>query len=182
MQVELVKIDEGDYIHTFKLFHIEIYGKEYCVAEERLDNYIIEQIEDGHYHFVEEIDDRYSYVVPQEIADTEIENEIIESIKSIIDVDNLDFLDNQKNIDDEDLYIYDSVFGTIQQLESISVNENTIVIVYNLKQPTICLYNGDNIPSNERLSFVENKLNELAKGCIYTYKVIKQIGNTFLCN
>lgn len=84
MRVEFVHIEDGDYLHTFKLFHIEIDGTEYCVAEERLNDFIEQQIEEECYSLVEEIDDRYEYYVPQEIADTQNENEIIKSIKDVI--------------------------------------------------------------------------------------------------
>ena len=43
------------------------------VAEEKLDEYILEQIATEQYHKVRHIDEQYGYVVDQEIANTENE-------------------------------------------------------------------------------------------------------------
>ena len=84
MQIELVKIINGDIVFIFRLFHIKIDNKNYCVAEERLNTFIEQQIENNHYHIVENIDDRYNYFVLQEIADTENEEYILQSIKEVL--------------------------------------------------------------------------------------------------
>lgn len=58
------------------------------VAEERLNQYIEECIEEGLYHEVRDIDELYNYYVPQEIADTLDENEIRNSVEDAMDIDN----------------------------------------------------------------------------------------------
>lgn len=81
MTIEYVSVNDFEY----RLFHLTINGKVYCCAEEKLDNFIEECIENNQYHFVSHIDERYEYVVPQEIADTENDEEIIESIADVIE-------------------------------------------------------------------------------------------------
>lgn len=72
----------------FRLFELEIRGKMETVAEERLNQYIEECIEEGLYHEVRDIDELYNYYVPQEIADTLDENEIRNSVEDAMDIDN----------------------------------------------------------------------------------------------
>ena len=72
----------------FRLFELEIRGKTETVAEERLNQYIEECIEEGLYHEVRDIDELYNYYVPQEIADTLDENEIRNSVEHAMDIDN----------------------------------------------------------------------------------------------
>ena len=72
----------------FRLFELEIRGKVETVAEERLNQYIEECIEEGLYHEVRDIDELYNYYVPQEIADTLDENEIRNSVEDAMDIDN----------------------------------------------------------------------------------------------
>ena len=57
------------------------------VAEKALDNCIMQKIENEEYHEVRAIDETYGYVVDQEIADSESEDDIRESIEDIYDAD-----------------------------------------------------------------------------------------------
>lgn len=79
--IEYISVNDTEY----RLFHLTIDGKEYCCAEEKLDKFIEKCIENNQYHNVSYIDERYEYVVPQEIADTENDEEIIESIADVIE-------------------------------------------------------------------------------------------------
>lgn len=88
MEIKTIEYNGAQYL----IFIINIGGQYYSCAEEKLDNLIVEHIENDMYHLVEHIDDMYGYVVPQEIADTQNENEIIESIKDAIDT--IEWLEN----------------------------------------------------------------------------------------
>lgn len=69
---------------TFKLFKLQICGKEQIVAEEKLNEHIEDCFYNGLYHNeVKEIDVMYDYYVPQEIADTLIEDDIRKSIEDV---------------------------------------------------------------------------------------------------
>jgi hypothetical protein len=72
---------------TYRLFHITINGTDYCVAEEELDRHIMQCIDNDQYHLVQGIDERFAYVVPQEIADTEDVYCISKSVADILDED-----------------------------------------------------------------------------------------------
>ena len=72
---------------TYRLFHLTIDGKHLCVAEEKLEKYIQKCIDEDAYHKVEWIDNQYGYYVSQDIADTENEEQIKQSVLDIIDVD-----------------------------------------------------------------------------------------------
>lgn len=72
---------------TYRLFHITINGIDYCVAEEELDRHITQCIESDLYHYVQGIDERFAYFVPQEIADTEDVYCISQSIEDVLDVE-----------------------------------------------------------------------------------------------
>jgi hypothetical protein len=81
MIIERVKSFNGE---EFKLFHILIEDAPYCVAEERLESHIKKCIESNKYHLVESIDERYGYYIPQEIADTNDEEKIKESLCDVL--------------------------------------------------------------------------------------------------
>ena len=69
---------------TFKLFKLQICGKEEIVAEEKLDKYIVKCFDNGMYdNEVKEVDIMYNYYVPQEIAKTLNENDIRKSIEDV---------------------------------------------------------------------------------------------------
>lgn len=71
--------------HIFKLFEISIGHQVLIVAEERLNQYIEKCIENNEYvDEIVDIDSLYSYYIPQEIADTLNEEEIVASIKDVI--------------------------------------------------------------------------------------------------
>lgn len=72
---------------TFRMFYLKIKGEYMNVAEEALDDYILEQVENEQYDKVKHIDEQYGYYVPQEVADTENEDDIRESIEDEIDDD-----------------------------------------------------------------------------------------------
>lgn len=57
------------------------------VAEQALDNCIMQKIDNEKYHEVRGVDETYGYVVDQEIADSENEDDIRESIEDIYDAD-----------------------------------------------------------------------------------------------
>jgi hypothetical protein len=57
------------------------------VAEEELDRHIMQCIDNDQYHLVQGIDERFAYVVPQEIADTEDVYCISKSVADILDED-----------------------------------------------------------------------------------------------
>lgn len=72
---------------TYRLFYIMIGNREICVAEEKLDCHITQCIDNNSYDLVQGIDERYAYVVPQEIADTEDVYCITQSVANILDKD-----------------------------------------------------------------------------------------------
>ena len=80
MRIEKITLNGNE----FRLFYVEIENEEICVAEEKLENFIQDCIEKELYHFVENVDEMYSIYIPQEVADTENESEIKESIMDII--------------------------------------------------------------------------------------------------
>lgn len=57
------------------------------VAEQALDDRIMKKIANDEYHKVRGVDETYGYVVDQEIADSENEDDIRESIEDIYDKD-----------------------------------------------------------------------------------------------
>lgn len=71
---------------TYRLFHICIGNERICVAEEKLEKHIKECIDNKVYDMIVGIDDRYAYYVPQDIADTENEEEIVESVVDAMDI------------------------------------------------------------------------------------------------
>ena len=69
---------------TFKLFKLQICGKEQIVAEEKLNKYIEKCIDNGMYdNEVQMADFMYNYYVPQEIAKTLNEDDIRKSIEDV---------------------------------------------------------------------------------------------------
>lgn len=80
MEIEKIKLNG----HEFRLFHVFINNETYIVAEEKLENYIQEMIENDHYHFVQHIDELYAMYIPQNVADTENEKNIIQSISDVL--------------------------------------------------------------------------------------------------
>jgi hypothetical protein len=82
MRTEIVELNGQE----FKLFYVMFDNEEICVAEEKLDNYIEECIEnDLYYGKVRAVDEMYAYCVAQCVADTDDEQEIIDELKVIID-------------------------------------------------------------------------------------------------
>lgn len=80
--METLKINLNN--NVYRIFFVEINGSTIGIAEEKLEKYISQCIENGHYEEVCDVDSKYLYYVPQEIADSENENEIIESIKDVL--------------------------------------------------------------------------------------------------
>lgn len=72
---------------TYRLFHITIDNRQFCVAEEELDRHITQCIDNNSYDLVQGIDERFAYVVPQKIADTEDVYFISKSVADILDKD-----------------------------------------------------------------------------------------------
>lgn len=83
--MEIEKVVSPANNRTYRLFYITIGNRQFCVAEEELDRHISQCIDDKRYHLVQGIDERYAYVVPQEIADTEDVYGITQSIVDIFD-------------------------------------------------------------------------------------------------
>lgn len=81
MYIERITLDG----QTFRMFELVIKGSVMKVAEEKLDEYILEQVATEQYHKVRHIDEQYPFVVAQCIADLEDEEEIREEIEAIID-------------------------------------------------------------------------------------------------
>lgn len=81
--MDIIKIEIDG--RTFRMFNLEIKGVFMNVAEEDLNQYIEDCIEHERYHKVQHIDEQYGYYVPQEVADTENEDDIRESIEDVID-------------------------------------------------------------------------------------------------
>ena len=85
MQILKVKIGKKEY----RLFEIVVFKntkheQTVMVAEERLNRRIEQAINQEQYHKVQKIDDLFGYWVPQDIANDEIETEIIDSIESVM--------------------------------------------------------------------------------------------------
>ena len=83
MEKEIVRIFDVD----FRLYHVTIGKQKFCVAEENLDTLINKHIDSDNYSMVRHIDERYGYVIPQAIADTENESIIVSYLKSILFID-----------------------------------------------------------------------------------------------
>lgn len=71
--------------NTYRMFRITIKGKNYCVAEEKLEEHITDCIEKNLYHLVQGIDESFGYYVPQDVADTEDVLVITRSMEDVID-------------------------------------------------------------------------------------------------
>lgn len=85
MLIHKIKIGKQEY----RLFEITVFKgtahqQTIIVAEERLNERIEKAIQQERYHEVQKIDERCSYWVPQEIADDELETEIVDSIESVM--------------------------------------------------------------------------------------------------
>ena len=85
MQILKVKIGKKEY----RLFEIVVFKntkheQTVMVADERLNRRIEQAINQEQYHKVQNIDDLFGYWVPQDIANDEIETEIIDSIESVM--------------------------------------------------------------------------------------------------
>lgn len=75
-----VEIDSQEY----RLFEVNIgNGIVVTCAEEKLDNKIQEKIEQERYHEIRHIDEMYGYVIPQDVLDTNDEQDIIDSIVDV---------------------------------------------------------------------------------------------------
>ena len=83
--MDIIKIEIDG--RTFRMFNLEIKGVFMNVAEEDLNQYIEDCIENERYHKVQHIDEQYSFVVAQCIADLEDEEEIRGEIEAVIDAD-----------------------------------------------------------------------------------------------
>ena len=83
--MDIIKVELNG--RTFRMFNLEIKGVFMNIAEENLDQYIQDCIENDQYHKVSHIDEQYPFVVAQCIADLEDEDEIREEIEAIIDAD-----------------------------------------------------------------------------------------------
>lgn len=81
--MDIIKIEIDG--RTFRMFNLEIKGTMMNIAEENLEQFIQDCIENEQYHKVRHIDEQYGYYVPQEVADTENEDDIRESIEDVID-------------------------------------------------------------------------------------------------
>lgn len=81
--MDIIKVELDG--RTFRMFNLEIKGVSMNIAEENLDQYIQDCIENEQYHKVRHIDEQYPFVVAQCIADLEDEDEIREEIEFIID-------------------------------------------------------------------------------------------------
>ena len=80
LEIEKIKLNG----YEFRMFYIVINNESFIVAEEKLENYIQEMIENDRYHFVQHIDEMYAIYVPQEVADTENEENIIQSVSDVL--------------------------------------------------------------------------------------------------
>ena len=81
MEIEKIELQGNE----FRLFYVTIHNEQYVIAEEKLENYIQEMIEQERYHEVENIDTMYAIYIPQEVVDTENEVEIIKSAIDVLD-------------------------------------------------------------------------------------------------
>lgn len=70
---------------TFRMFNLKIKGVYMNIAEENLDQYVEECIENDLYHTVRHIDEQYPFVVAQCVADLEDEDEIRDEIEAVIE-------------------------------------------------------------------------------------------------
>ena len=73
----------------YRMFEITVFKgtekeQQVTVAEESLNKAIENMIGQERYHEVKDIDEKFSYYVPQEIADDETEFEITDSIESVM--------------------------------------------------------------------------------------------------
>lgn len=85
MEIKKINIDGNEYrLFKITVFKNTQYEQDILVAEEKLNSKIMEYIEKNRYQELKNIDETYSYYVPQEIADDEVEHEIIDSIESVM--------------------------------------------------------------------------------------------------
>lgn len=94
--MKIIKVTIGR--TTYRLFEITVFKgtsheQTLCVAEEKLNRKVERTIREEQYHKVEDIDRMYGYWVPQDIADDELETEIVDSIESVMRED-LGLIDN----------------------------------------------------------------------------------------
>lgn len=80
MEIEKINLNG----HEFRMFRVLINNESFLVAEEKLEEYIQEMIENDRYHFVQHIDEMYAMYIPQEIADTENGENIIQSVSDVL--------------------------------------------------------------------------------------------------
>ena len=85
--MEIEKVVSPANNRTYRLFYITIGNRQFCVAEEQLDRHITQCIDNNSYDLVQGIDERFAYVVPQDIADTEDVYCISKSVADILDED-----------------------------------------------------------------------------------------------
>lgn len=84
MEKVVISLNGQDY----KLFYITINGKEVCVAEDKLNEYIMDCIDNNNYTSeIINVDEMFGYVVPQELADKENEDEIVIYVIDVIKED-----------------------------------------------------------------------------------------------
>ena len=81
MQIEKIMLEGNE----FRLFHVVINNETYVVGEEKLEKYIQQMIANDRYHFVQHVDEMYGMYIPQEVADTENEESIIQSVSDVLD-------------------------------------------------------------------------------------------------
>lgn len=82
MEKEIVNINGTEY----KLFHIEVNGEPMCVGEQKLNDHILDCLENNTYTGkLVAVDERIPYFVEQEIADTENEEAIVKHILELIE-------------------------------------------------------------------------------------------------
>lgn len=80
MNILRIDLDGKEY----RLFDITLHnGKSLVVAEEALEMHIQRMIEMEQYHKVRRVDEMYGYWIPQEVADGECEEDIVESIEDV---------------------------------------------------------------------------------------------------
>lgn len=91
MEIIKVEIDGKDY----RIFNLKINGEYMNIAEESLDECVLECVAKEQYHKVKHIDEMYGYVVDQDIADAENEDEIRECVEDMID--DYDWINKYKN-------------------------------------------------------------------------------------
>lgn len=80
--------------------------------------------------------------------------------------------------DENSIFVWSSIVAKNFE-EMPEVTDDMIVVVTNAKDTTITLYNVKGFSEHDILEVVKRHCSYLCRGCNYTYRLIKKVGNCF---